>query len=59
MVDKSEKFRWLVRVGYLSRAILYTLIGLIALTSVGSIQQGTNGVFRAIEDFPGGCWLSD
>ncbi|ARU15877.1 hypothetical protein A9D14_06365 [Croceicoccus marinus] len=57
MVDKSEKFRWLVRVGYLSRAILYTLIGIIALTSVGSIQQGTNGVFRAIEEFPAGMFV--
>lgn len=60
MVDKSEKFRWLVRLGYLSRAVLYTLIGLIALTSIGSIQQGTNGVFRTIEELPGGTiilWL--
>ena len=33
MVDKSEKFNWLVRVGYFSRAILYSVLGLIALTS--------------------------
>ena len=60
MVDKSEKFNWLVRVGYFSRAILYTMIGIIALTSAGKIAQGTNGVFRAIEDFPAGnaiLWL--
>ncbi|WP_230293745.1 DUF1206 domain-containing protein [Croceicoccus sp. Ery5] len=60
MVDKSEKFRWLVRLGYLSRAVLYTLVGLIALTSIGSIQQGTNGVFRTVEELPGGMvilWL--
>ena len=54
MVDKSEKFNWLVRVGYFSRAILYAVLGLIALTSAGRIAEGTNGVFRAVEDYPAG-----
>ena len=54
MVDKSEKFRWLVRVGYFSRAILYSVLGLIALTSMGTISEGTNGIFKAVEDFPAG-----
>ncbi|GGD75433.1 DUF1206 domain-containing protein [Croceicoccus mobilis] len=54
MVDKSEKFRWLVRVGYFSRAVLYFVLGLIALTSAGRISEGTDGVFRAIEEFPAG-----
>lgn len=60
MVDKSEKFNWLVRVGYFSRAIMYSVIGIIALTSAGKIAEGTNGVFKAIEDFPAGTlilWL--
>ena len=60
MVDKSEKFNWLVRVGYFSRAILYSVLGLIALTSAGRIAEGTNGIFRAIEDYPAGTailWL--
>ena len=60
MVDKSEKFITLVRVGYFSRAILYSVLGLIALTSAGKISQGTNGVFQAIQDFPLGeaiLWL--
>jgi hypothetical protein len=54
VVDKSEKFNWLVRVGYFSRAILYAVLGLIALTSAGRIAEGTNGVFRAVEDYPAG-----
>lgn len=54
MVDKSEKFSWLVRVGYFSRAILYTVVGLIALTSAGRIAEGTAGIFKAIEEFPAG-----
>lgn len=60
MVDKSEKFSWLVRVGYFSRAILYSVLGLIALTSAGRIAEGTNGIFIAIEDYPAGIailWL--
>jgi hypothetical protein len=60
VVDKSEKFNWLVRVGYLSRAILYTMLGFIALTSAQTISKGTDGIFRAIEEFPAGnaiLWL--
>jgi len=60
MVDKSEKFNWLVRVGYFSRAILYSVLGLVALTSVSKISEGTNGIFKAIEEFPLGTpilWL--
>lgn len=60
MVDKSEKFSWLVRLGYFSRALLYTVLGLIALTSAGEISKGTDGIFRAIESFPAGTailWL--
>lgn len=60
MVDKSEKFNWLVRVGYLARAILYTMLGIVALTSAGAISEGTDGIFKAIEGFPAGTailWL--
>ena len=54
MVDKSEKFSWLVRAGYFSRAILYSVLGLIALTSAGKVAEGTDGIFLAIEEFPAG-----
>lgn len=54
MVDKSEKFTWLVRVGYFSRAILYSVLGLIALTSAQQIAEGTDGIFQAIENYPAG-----
>ncbi len=57
MVDKSEKFNWFVRAGYLSRAILYSMLGIIALTSANAISQGTDGIFRAIEDFPAGTFI--
>lgn len=54
MVDKSEKFTQLVRVGYFSRAILYGVLGLIALTGAGRIAEGTNGVMQAIEEYSAG-----
>ena len=54
MVDKSEKFNWLVRLGYLARAILYAMLGLVALTSAGEISKGTDGIFNAIEAYPAG-----
>ncbi len=57
MSDKSEKFQWLVRVGYFSRAILYTVLGLIALTSMGDMSDGTDGIFRAVEKLPAGTLL--
>lgn len=57
MVDKSEKFNWLVRVGYLSRAILYIMLGYIALSSASAISEGTEGIFRAIEDLPAGTTI--
>jgi len=55
--DKAEKFNWLVRVGYFSRAILYVMLGVLALTSASALEQGTEGIFRAIEDFPLGTVL--
>ena len=57
MVDKSEQFTNLVRVGYFSRAILYTVLGYVALTSASQIAEGTNGIFEAIEDLPLGTFI--
>jgi hypothetical protein len=57
MVDKSEKFEWLIRTGYFSRAVLYILLGAIALFGAGQVAQGTDGVFRAVENFPAGTVL--
>ena len=36
MVDKSEKFRWLVRLGFAVRGVVYLLIGYLALTALSS-----------------------
>lgn len=54
MVDKTEKFKTLVRVGYFSRAVLYIVLGYIALSSASEIREGTDGIFKAVEDLPAG-----
>lgn len=60
MDRKSENFSKLVRIGFFSRAILYAVLGLIALTGAEQIGRGTDGIFAAIEGFPMGfavLWL--
>lgn len=57
MTDKTKSLERLVRTGYFSRAVLYMVLGVIALTSAGRINQGTEGIFRAIDDLPAGNLL--
>lgn len=57
MTGNNSKFEALVRAGYFSRAILYTVLGLIALFSAGKIAQGTDGVFTAIREAPAGQFI--
>lgn len=60
MIGSSNRFEGLVRAGFLSRAVLYSVLGLIALTNVERIGSGADGIFRAIWDFPLGTvilWL--
>jgi hypothetical protein len=54
MMDTSEKFSWLVRLGYLARAVLYTVLGIIALTGREQISEGAQGVFQAVQGVPAG-----
>lgn len=57
MIDKSEKFSWLVRLGYFSRAVLYGLLGIIALTSRENIKEGPEAAFTSAGSLPGGTAL--
>jgi hypothetical protein len=51
MVDKSEKFSWLVRLGYAARGLVYMLIGYLALSSAGG-DKGPQGAFSYLQDVP-------
>lgn len=52
MVDKSEKFSWFVRLGYLARGTVYLLLGYIALSTAGKAEDGQAAVFDMLQDIP-------
>ena len=56
MVDKSEKFRWLVRLGYAARGLVYLMIGYLALSRPGG-DKGPEGAFDYLHDMPLGVPL--
>jgi hypothetical protein len=56
MVDNSEKFRWLVRLGFAARGLVYVLIGYLALASTRS-DNGPEGALSWMRDAPLGVPL--
>lgn len=58
MVDKSEKFSWFVRLGYMARGLTYMLLGYLALeTGSGEASEGSTGVFDMLQEVPLGTPL--
>lgn len=60
MVDKSEKFSWLVRLGYAARGLVYILLGYLALSTAGQAEGGGEAAFDMLQDVPLGTpllWL--
>ena len=56
MVDKSEKFGWLVRLGFAARGLVYLLIGYLALTANRG-DKGPEGAMSWLRDVPLGVPL--
>jgi hypothetical protein len=56
MVDNSEKFSWLVRLGFAARGVVYVLIGYLALASERS-DNGPEGALSWMRDVPLGAPL--
>ncbi|WP_126172843.1 DUF1206 domain-containing protein [Altericroceibacterium xinjiangense] len=56
MVDKSEKFRWLARLGFGTRGVVYILIGYLALVTPWK-TEGTRGSLEYLQDLPLGTTL--
>jgi hypothetical protein len=57
MVDKSESFITLVRVGYAARGLVYILLGYLALSTRGEARDGASSVFEYLQDVPLGSKL--
>lgn len=57
MVDKSEKFAWLVRLGYAARGLVYIMLGYLALSTAREAGDGQSAVFDLIQDVPFGTAL--
>lgn len=57
MVDKSEKFTWLVRLGFAARGLVYILLGYLALSTAGKAASGQSAVFDMMQDVPLGTPL--
>jgi hypothetical protein len=51
MIDKSEKFGWLVRLGFAARGLVYLLIGVLALTA-NREDSGPEGAFDLLQGTP-------
>lgn len=56
MVDKSEKFSWLVRLGYAARGLTYFLLGYMAL-GTRPTNGGNTAVLEMLRDVPLGTTL--
>lgn len=57
MVDKSEKFSLLVRLGYAARGLVYVLLGYLALSASGQAANGPQATFETIQAIPLGSAL--
>ena len=51
MIDKSEKFSWLVRLGYAARGLTYFLLGWLAL-GTRATDGGNQAVLDHLQDMP-------
>jgi hypothetical protein len=52
MVDKSQEFALLVRIGYAARGMVYVLLGYLALSSAGQTSAGQQASFDFLQDVP-------
>lgn len=57
MVDKSEKFIWLVRLGFAARGLVYILLGYLALSTASQADGGGEAVFDMLQQVPLGTAL--
>lgn len=57
MVDKSQGFITLVRLGYAARGVVYIVLGYLALSTAGEAKDGAASVFDYLQEVPLGSAL--
>lgn len=57
VIDKSQRFITLVRLGYAARGVTYILLGILALGASGREEAGAEGAFEYLQDMPAGSAL--
>jgi len=57
MIDRMTKLQTFARAGWFARGVVYCLLGVLALIGTGASDASPQGVFRSVQDMPGGPWL--
>ena len=57
MIDRMTKLQTFARAGWFARGVVYCLLGVLALSGTGASDASPQGVFRSVQDMPGGPWL--
>ncbi|GGB55162.1 DUF1206 domain-containing protein [Blastomonas aquatica] len=57
MIDKLRRLETFARAGWFARGVVYCLLAYIALTGAGASDASPQGVFRSVQDMPGGSVL--
>lgn len=57
MIDKLRQLETFARAGWFARGVVYCLLAYIALTGAGASDASPQGVFRSVQDMPGGSVL--
>lgn len=57
MIDRMTRLQTFARAGWFARGVVYCLLGILALTGMGASDASPQGVFRSVQQMPGGSWL--
>jgi hypothetical protein len=57
-MPEVTRLDWIARLGFFARAVVYMLLGYIALTTASKADEGQRAVFDHLRELPGGtAWL--
>jgi hypothetical protein len=57
-MPQVTRLDWIARLGYFARAVVYMMLGYIALSTASKAADGQSAVFDRLRELPGGtAWL--